>query len=179
MQMVKIKNRTRAMVVMPVLLLVSSAACSSVDDAGAKGKTASAGMGSGNEGNTNTEGGSGDGANEPGVGGASPSAGSGGTGGTAPVPDCKPGKMQCKGNQPQLCNDDEEWEDAKPCTGATKVCTGEGICSAYRLVNAGIDSFGMRPAETPGLILKEQTLSVAPRVCGTKEPIICISGGIR
>jgi hypothetical protein len=47
------------------------------------------------------------------------------------------------------------------------------------LLNAGIDSFGVRPAEGQ-IVLKEQTLSAAPRSCGdVKGEQICVTGGVR
>jgi hypothetical protein len=176
--MIKITNQTRSIVCSGALLLTTATACSGVDDVNATGRPGSAGMdGSGNEGNV-SEGGRDDDPVEPGDGGGG-GRNSAGTAGMAPLPTCKPGKRQCDGNQPQLCNDESEWENLEECSGATKVCTGEGVCSAYRLVNSGIDSFGMRPEETAGLILKEQTLAAAVRICGTKTPIICVTGGVR
>jgi hypothetical protein len=88
---------------------------------------------------------------------------------------CPRGQMRCSGNTPQTCNGSGEWVSGTECAGKT-VCTGAGVCAAYRLVNAGIDGLGVRPAEkTP--ILKEQTLSSAPRRCGASG--ICVTGGIK
>ena len=126
---------------------------------------------SGGDGPVNTNGGS------PG------SAGSGVNGGAAgegPAP-CETGDRQCDGNTPQVCKKGV-WQDEPECGGTKKVCIGEGICAPYRLLNAGIDSFGLRPAEPiPGaaFVLKEQTLSAAPRVCATTGKKFCITGGIR
>ena len=99
---------------------------------------------------------------------------------------CREGRKRCGGpgnNTPQTCDADGAWQDGQACGGLTKVCTGEGVCAAYRLLNAGIDTFGVRTVEpaAEGLpVLKEQTLSAAPRSCGTvKGQQICVTGGIR
>ena len=148
-----------------------AAACGGVNDVGT-GKTNKAGSGGGGS----------DGTGDVDTSGGTPDMGTG-TGGepTMPMPTlCREGKQQCSGNTPQTCNADGEWEDGEACTGATKVCTGDGVCAAYRLVNAGIDSFGARPAEPVAgstLILKEQTLSANPRTCSKSGR--CVTGGIR
>jgi hypothetical protein len=154
---------------------MASAACG-VSDAGGKGKTSKGGTGSGGEGPTGATSGKGGNAGTGNVGNA---AGSGDTspgGQPAEVVPCKEGRGRCDGNTPQTCNADGVWENGKACGGTTKVCTGEGVCAAYRLVNAGIDSFGVRPAEGK-IILKEQTLTAAPRSCNAKG--LCVTGGIR
>ena len=103
----------------------------------------------------------------------------GGAGEPEPDPTCEPGERGCDGNFPRECNNKNEWVLEEECGGATKVCAGEGECVAYRLLNAGIDSFGVRPAEG-AIVLKEQTLSAAPRSCGTvKGKEICVTGGVR
>lgn len=123
--------------------------------------------------------------------------GSGAEGGDAPNPSggtnmtpqggagepepCVHGERGCaEGNHPQECNARGEWVlDENPCGGDTKVCTGQGVCVPYRLLNAGIDSFGVRLAEGQ-IVLKEQTLSAAPRSCGdVKGQEICVTGGVR
>jgi hypothetical protein len=111
------------------------------------------------------------------------SAGKGGTdvgaAGTEPVAPCDKGDRSCEGNTPRECNGKGEWVLEEPCGGATKVCTGKGECVPYRLLNAGIDSFGVRPAEGE-IVLKEQTLSAAPKSCGkVAGQNICVTGGIR
>jgi hypothetical protein len=88
---------------------------------------------------------------------------------------CRRGDMRCAGGVPQTCNGSGEWESGAECP-RKQVCTGTGVCASVRLVNAGIDGLGLRPAEkTP--ILKEQTLSSAARHCGASG--ICVTGGIK
>jgi len=88
---------------------------------------------------------------------------------------CTEGRLRCDGDTPTLCKNGE-WVPQTPCGGTAKVCTGEGVCAAYRLLSGGIDALGKRPAETGNYVLKEQTLSAAPRVCGTDY---CVTGGLR
>jgi len=162
----------------PLLLLgITATSACGVSDDNAKGKTDKGGSsGSGGSGNTGNVAGTGATGNAAGMDVA------GGAGPVTPAP-CKEGKKQCggaDGNTPQTCDADGVWQDGEACGGTTKVCTGEGVCAAYRLVNAGIDSFGVRPAEpvAKGVpILKEQTLSAAPRTCNKAG--LCVTGGIR
>lgn len=162
------------------LLLVSfsAAACGGVEDRDLKksNKGGTGGVGASSNG----------GATDSATGGATDGA-TGGDGdvpaaGAAPIPvPCKEGRMRCEGNTPQTCDDEGNWVSGKACGGTTKVCTGEGVCAAYRLVNAGIDSFGVRPAEPvkgTTIVLKEQTLSRSPRACKADKSI-CVTGGIR
>lgn len=88
---------------------------------------------------------------------------------------CEEDARQCSGNTPQLC-EDGVWVDQAACGGATKVCTGEGVCAAFRLLSGGIGTFGVRPAESGGYVLKEQSLSAAPRACNDD---FCVTGGIQ
>lgn len=102
------------------------------------------------------------------------------TGGTAAEEPCVKGDLDCDGNTPRECNNRGEWIPKEPCGGETKVCS-KGECFAYRLSNAGIDTFGVRPAEGD-IVLKEQTLSAAPKVCGRigdDKTDTCVTGGIR
>ncbi len=71
-----------------------------------------------------------------------------GDAGNTPEP-CSDGDKQCggkDGNTPQTCDAHGTWQDSPdgPCAGSTPVCAGQGTCAAYRLVNAGIDSLGVR-----------------------------------
>jgi hypothetical protein len=103
----------------------------------------------------------------------------GGSGEPEPPLPCEPGERGCDGNTPRECNSRNEWVLEEQCGGSTKVCSGEGVCVPYRLLNAGIDSFGVRPAEG-AIVLKEQTLSAAPRTCGmVAGREICVTGGVR
>jgi hypothetical protein len=104
--------------------------------------------------------------------GASSATGSGGDVGAAP---CEDGDRDCSGNIPRQC-DDGEWIEEDECAGTNKVCTGKGVCSPFRLLAAGIDTFGIRPAETAQYVLKEQTLSAVQRVC---KGDYCITGSVR
>jgi len=146
---------------------VSAAACGGVNDVNT-GKSNKGGAGSGGGGNAAGTGATSTGGDTTTPGGA----------GNDPTP-CKEGATQCAadGITVQTCNADATWEDTETCGGVKKVCTGKGVCAAYRLVNAGIDSFGVRPAEGPMYILKEQTLSAAPRTCNKAG--LCVTGGIR
>jgi len=122
-------------------------------------------------------GGSSDGSGGMGTGGVSGGTvgvSTSGAGGQAPTT-CKDQSRQCAANIPQLCAG-SAWVDEPECSAGTPVCTGAGICAAFRLVNAGIDAFGVRPAETSMFVLKEQSLSMTPRACDTK---FCVTGGIR
>lgn len=102
------------------------------------------------------------------------------TGGTVAEEPCMKGDLDCDGNTPRECNNRGQWIPQEPCGGETKVCS-KGTCFAYRLTNAGIDTFGVRPAEGD-IVLKEQTLSAAPKVCGRigdDKTDTCVTGGIR
>jgi len=118
-----------------------------------------------------------------GSGGSSGSDGSSGSGGitsngganTDGV--CDDGERRCDGEVPQACQSGK-WVPEAACK-TSEACSGAGVCAAFRLVGAGIGSFAARPAEpVPGatLILKEQTLSAAPRVCNDQ---LCITGDLR
>lgn len=129
----------------------------------------------------NTAGSGGDAGDGPDAGGGTGATGNTGQGGAAePEPPCEPGERGCDGNTPRQCNDRNEWVlEEKECGGDTKVCTGKGECVPYRLLNAGIDSFGVRPPEG-AIVLKEQTLSAAIRSCGAvRNRQICVTGGVR
>jgi hypothetical protein len=112
-----------------------------------------------------------------GSGGQSSSADGGNDSGGEPsaIVTCRRGEMRCAGGVPQTCNGSGEWDSGAECP-RTQVCTGAGVCARVRLVNAGIDGLGLRPAEKK-LILKEQTLSSAARHCGKSD--ICVTGGIK
>lgn len=114
-------------------------------------------------------------------GGSGAASGSGGSGGTtAMVEPCVKGDRSCNGNVPRECNSKGEWVDETECGGVNKVCTGMGVCVPYRLLNAGIDTFGPRPAEQKDIVLKEQTLSAAPKACGKVQgKTYCVTGGVR
>jgi hypothetical protein len=91
---------------------------------------------------------------------------------------CEAGKRKCDGETPQLC-DDGQWVAQEACGGAASVCTGEGVCAAYRLLDAGIGSLGARPAEPVAgakLVLKQQTLSAPLRSCSDQY---CVTGDFR
>lgn len=87
---------------------------------------------------------------------------------------CDEGTRQCSGDTPQLC-EGGAWVDQAACGGTTKVCTGEGVCASFRLLGGGIGTFGPRPAESGNYVLKEQTLSAAPRACNSD---FCVTGGL-
>ena len=87
---------------------------------------------------------------------------------------CDEGTRQCSGDTPQLCQDGA-WVDQTACGGTTKVCTGEGVCASFRLLSGGIGTFGPRPAESGNYVLKEQSLSAAPRACNDD---FCVTGGL-
>jgi hypothetical protein len=110
--------------------------------------------------------------------GSADSAGNGNRAGAASTDgDCEDGARRCAGDTPQACAEGK-WKSEQACS-ANEACSGGGVCAAFRLVGAGIGTFGKRPAEPVGggsLILKEQTLSAAPRVCSTK---FCITGDVR
>lgn len=146
------------------LLLVSfsAAACGGVED---RDTTKSNKGGTGGGGTVDNMGATGGDTDVP-IGGAAPK----------PTP-CKEGRMRCEANTPQTCDDEGNWVSGKACGGTTKVCTGDGVCAAYRLVNAGIDSFGVRPPEG-AIVLKSQTLSASPRTCNA-DKTLCVTGGIR
>jgi hypothetical protein len=115
------------------------------------------------------------------AGGSSNSAGASATGGSAgaaaEVPtSCREGEKRCAGNTPQTCDEDGEWQDGKACSGKNETCTGAGVCAPFRLVNAGIDSLGLRPPEKK-IVIKQQTLASSPRLCAKSG--VCITGAIR
>lgn len=156
--------------VVALLGSIATTACGDAGDANVNRPTAGAG-GEGATGNTGNTG------NVAGTGNTGNTGNTGGTG--EPEPPCEPGERGCDGNTPRECNNDNEWVLEEKCGGATKVCAGEGECVPYRLLNAGIDSFGVRPAEG-AIVLKEQTLSAAPKSCGTVGgEMVCVTGGIR
>src|SRR4051812_11979526 len=68
------------------------------------------------------------------------------TGGTAADLGCGPGTRRCSADTPQACKPNGTWADEDACpTG--QACSGAGVCAAFRLVGAGIGTFGERPAE--------------------------------
>ena len=148
-----------------IALLVAGAvapACGGVNDVNTKHSAAGAG-------NTGTAG----------PAGKTGTAGTAGLGAGGANTDgvCQPGERRCDGNTPQAC-DSGAWTSEAACD-STEACTGAGVCAAFRLVGAGIGTFGERPAEPVAgakLILKEQTLSAAPRTCAAK---LCITGDLR
>lgn len=77
---------------------------------------------------------------------------------------CMESMRRCAADTPQVCQGGE-WVSEEPCTGTTKACTGAGVCAAFRLTQGGLDSFNQRPAEKASYVLKQQSLSAAPRVC--------------
>jgi len=91
---------------------------------------------------------------------------------------CEPGLRRCSADTPQACRSDGTWADEDACP-VGQACSGSGVCAAFRLVGAGIGTFAERPANPVAgatLMLKEQTLSAAPRAC-TNE--LCITGDLR
>lgn len=123
----------------------------------------------------------GQGGKTPGAGGNQSNGADGGAAnGGAPDPSvpftCHAGERRCNGNTPEECSDDGAWVADKPCSGSDKVCTGAGTCASYLLVNAGIETLGLRPEES-GLVLKRHTLASAQRSCGASG--LCVTGAIR
>jgi hypothetical protein len=118
-------------------------------------------------------GGSGGGpASGAGAAGEASNAGDGNTDGA-----CEDGERRCDGDVPQACQAGV-WTSETACA-KNEACSGAGVCAAFRLLGAGIGTFGERPAEPvagAALILKEQSLSAAPRVCNDK---FCITGDVR
>ena len=86
---------------------------------------------------------------------------------------CMESMRRCDASTPQVC-EGGEWVSQEPCAGATKACTGAGVCAAFKLRQGGLDAFGKRPTETPSHVLKQQSLSAAPRACGTKFCITAV-----
>jgi len=94
---------------------------------------------------------------------------------TASNPSCAPeGSRRCSGDVPQVCRN-QDWVSENKCSGATRACTGAGVCAGFKLTHAGIDALGRRETE-PGLVLKEQTLSAAPRACSQK---FCVTATVK
>jgi hypothetical protein len=146
-------------------------ACASVDDVETAKTSAAGAAGTGAKGAGDGK----DGGDEGLGGGDSIAQG----GASEPAGVCRQGDRSCDGNTPRECDvGGGEWVQEDPCRGAT-VCTGKGKCSPYRLLDAGIGSFGVRP-EAGKIVLKQQTLSVTSRSCGNAaEQTICVTGGIR
>jgi hypothetical protein len=115
---------------------------------------------------------SGVGANNGASGGGASASGGAGTDGA-----CEAGSRRCAGDTPQTCQSDGSWQAEAPCK-ADQACSGAGVCAAFRLVQAGINTFAEQPAPAEGapLVLKEQTLMAAPRACATN---LCITGDLR
>ena len=90
---------------------------------------------------------------------------------------CEAGSRRCAGDTPQTCQADGRWQAEATCKAA-QACSGAGVCAAFRLVQAGISTFGEQPVPAAGapLILKEQTFSAAPRACANN---LCITGDLR
>ena len=112
-----------------------------------------------------------------GSGGDSGSGGNPSNGGANTDGVCEDGERRCDGDVPQACQA-SKWTPETACK-VDEACSGAGVCAAFRLVGAGIGSFGERPAEPvagASLILKEQSLSAAPRVCNDQ---LCITGDLR
>jgi len=87
---------------------------------------------------------------------------------------CVEGVRRCSGDVPQACHEGE-WTSEAPCSGATRACTGAGVCAAFKLTHSGLDSLGIA-TPTPGLVLKEQTLSAAPRACNRD---FCVTASVK
>ena len=115
------------------------------------------------------------------VGGEDTTAAAGGkraSGGASADLGCEPASRRCSADTPQACSADGTWADESACP-VGQACSGAGVCAVFRLVSAGIGTLGERPAEPVSgatLILKEQTLSAAPRACSDK---LCITGDLR
>jgi hypothetical protein len=118
----------------------------------------------------NFAGGSGSG----GGGAGSESGGTAGTSGSTGPMRCMESMRRCDANTPQVC-EAGKWVSEEPCAGATKACTGAGVCAAFRLTQGGLDAFNQRPAEKPSLVLKQQSLSAAPRVCAAA---LCVTATV-
>jgi hypothetical protein len=87
---------------------------------------------------------------------------------------CMESMRRCDADTPQVCQGGE-WVSEEPCSGATKACTGAGVCAAFRLTQGGLDAFNQRPAEKPSFVLKHQSLSAAPRVCAAA---LCVTATV-
>jgi len=87
---------------------------------------------------------------------------------------CEENARRCEGNTPQRCQEGD-WTDDAPCSGETRACTGAGVCAAFVLRSGGLDSFSARPGESERFVLKDQSLSRAPRVCGSK---FCVTASV-
>jgi hypothetical protein len=88
---------------------------------------------------------------------------------------CDDGAARCQGNTPQIC-EGGEWIDGSQCEGAAPVCTGAGVCAAFVFRPGGLEPLGARSAEGPDFVLKEQSLSAAPRLCNAR---FCLTGGVQ
>jgi len=112
---------------------------------------------------------------DSGVGGSGVGARASGGAGTDGA--CEAGSRRCAGDAPQTCRSDGTWKAEAACK-VDQACSGAGVCAGFRLVQAGIGTFGEQPAALAGaaLVLKEQTLSAAPRACSTQ---FCITGDLR
>jgi hypothetical protein len=107
------------------------------------------------------------------VGGAGATA----SGGAATDGACEAGSRRCAGDTPETCQSGGTWKANDACK-VGQACSGAGVCADFRLVQAGIGTFGEQPAAPAGasLVLKEQTLTAAPRACSND---FCITGDLR
>jgi len=168
------------------MLAVSQLAACGVEDAPKKqeaGGSANAGTGGAsspggsNQGGDSSGGSSSGGTSGEGGTGTSGSAGSAGSGGSG-GPDCEEGELRCTDDTREECSADGVWEPAAmQCPVDEPICTGAGVCSAFRLFGT-VDTFGPYPdsADEP-YVLKRQTLLESQRVCNAAMTQ-CFRGGI-
>jgi hypothetical protein len=98
------------------------------------------------------------------------------------TPSCKPGTRRCSGDTREECDANSNWirlPEAEQCGPATPACTGDGLCSAYRLVGAVETLLAASPPRSPrssDYVLLQQTFLDGFKQCSSDY---CVSGGIR
>jgi hypothetical protein len=164
-------------------LCLVAAACGDVEGRKVQeGSGGSAGTSTG-KGGTDSSGGSSQGGDSSGgssqggdSSGGSSQGGKGGSGGSEPM--CDEGDLRCMDGDREECTKAGSWEPAAtPCPVDEPICTGAGVCSAFRLFGT-VDTFGPYPdsADKP-YVLKRQTLLESQRVCNAAMTQ-CFRGGI-
>lgn len=86
------------------------------------------------------------------------------------------GERRCADSvQTQVCVDNR-WQDANVCIGDTGVCTGDGVCAAFR-VSGGLVSVSASSGRG-GLRLRDHGFEYTSRACATVgNGQMCVTGG--
>ncbi|MFZ5896830.1 MAG: hypothetical protein ACOY0T_37585 [Myxococcota bacterium] len=112
-----------------------------------------------------------------GGGGAFAAAGSAGSSPSEPI--CRDGDRRCGGGEGNTVEEcvGETWSPAdSQCEGSAPLCTGPGVCAAYRVLAGTIDALGVhQQAGVHQFVVKKQTILQSIRICSIEY---CVRGGV-